>query len=204
MTIFLTLGPVTFANLEIPESVNFGGSQMLSVKKLIGGVRIIDALGADDDDISWSASFEGSTATFRAKFLDGMRRNGAPLPLTWGTFNYTVVIRDFKADFSRFYHIPYSITLTVIQDQNQPFPILVPVGYNDAIQNQLIEAQDIAGAIANPTLSNSLALVATAINAIPNLSIATDTQVASVITPIIATQAVVTGLITSLSARLFS
>lgn len=174
MTVFLKLGEVTFANDEIPESINFGGDQSLSVKQLIGGKRVVNAMGRIDDDISWSGLFFGATATFRARFLDGMRILGNPLPLTWSQFNYIVVIKSFRAQFERTYKIPYTITVTVIQDLDKPLNQLFPVGYNDAILNQLSEAQDLATVISNPNITNSLAILATSLNNVSDFNILTD------------------------------
>lgn len=170
MSIFLTLGSVTFANYEIPPGINFGGQQALSVKKLVGGQRIIDAMGRDDDPITWSGRFRGSTGLFRARYLDQMRAQGAAIPLFYSQFNYTVVIRSFKADFQRFYEIPYSISVEVIIDNTKPLNTLFPVSYNDAISNMLVEAMDLAAAIADPSVSSATALLATTLNAIPSIS----------------------------------
>lgn len=176
MTVFLRLGEVTFANNEVPESINFGGDQSLSVKQLIGGKRVVDAMGRIDDDITWSGLFFGSTATFRARFLDGMRVLANPLPLTWSQFNYRVVIKSFRAQFERTYQIPYTITVTVIEDLDKPLTQLLPVGYNDAILNQLQEAEDIAFFIANPSISGSLAILSTALNNVSNFNILNDAE----------------------------
>lgn len=170
MAIFLTLGAITFANYEVPPSINFGGDQFLSVKKLVGGQRIIDAMGRNDDPITWTGRFRGSTGLFRARYLDNMRIQGAAIPLFYSQFNYTVVIRSFKADFQRFYEIPYQITVEVLQDNTQPFNTLIPVAYNDAIENMLIESEDLAAAILDPSVSSATALLATTLNAIPSIS----------------------------------
>lgn len=204
MTTFLTLGPVTFANFEIPERINFGGDQALAVKQLVGGQRIVDALGRVDDDISWSGIFFESTATFRSKFLDAMRINGSPLILTWGQFNYLVVIKSFKASFERTYQIRYSITVTVIQDLSKPFPFLVPVLYNDAIINMITEALDLASVISNPSITNAMAALSAAINLIPNFNSASSVQIASVLGPLAIAQTAVATAITNLSAGTFS
>lgn len=198
MTTFLTLGTVTFANFEIPERINFGGEQALSTKQLVGGKRIVDAMGAVDDDISWSGLMFESTATFRAQFLDQMRRTGLPYPLTWGQFNYLVVIKSFKASFERTYQIPYTISLTVIQDLNQPFPTIVPVAYNDAIVGMMTEAQDLATLINNPSVSSTMGLLAAAIQEIPNFDIATATQLATIATPLLNAQNAVTTALAAL------
>jgi len=182
--VFLTLGPITFANYEVPSSINFGGEQSLSDKKLVGGKRAIDAMGRIDDDITWSGMFRGSTATFRARFLDGLRAKGDQLSLNWSQFNYNVVIKSFRCSFNAFYEIPYTITVSVIQDLNKPFPVLLPVAYNDAINNAMIEIRDLAGIIADPSISSSIALLSATINAIPSISNATSSVLATINGPL--------------------
>ncbi len=198
MTTFLTLGAITFTNFEIPERINFGGQQALAIKQLVGGKRIVDAMGRIDDDISWSGLMFESTATFRAQFLDAMRIQGIPLPLTWGQFNYQVVIKSFQASFERTYQIPYSITVTVIQDLNVPLPFLVPVAYNDAIIAMMSEANDLANEIANPSVSSAMAILSAAIQEIPNFNIATSTELATIVGPLAGAQSAVTTAISGL------
>ena len=104
------LGSIVFTDLEIPERVPFGGDQALAVHKLIGGVRVVDAMGPDDMDLSWSGRFQGPLATLRARQLDALRASGAEVPLTFGAFTYLVVVKHAALNFERFYQIPYSVT----------------------------------------------------------------------------------------------
>lgn len=198
MSTFLTLGTVVFSNFEIPERINFGGDQALAVHQLVGGKRVIDSLGRLDDDISWSGLMFESTATFRAQFLDQMRVQGLPLNLTWGQFNYQVVIKSFKASFERTYQIPYSITVTVIQDLNKPLPVIVPVAYNDAIIGMMAEANDLSTVINNPSVSNAMTLLSAAINDIPNFDSATSAELATIVVPLAFAQSAVTSALTAL------
>lgn len=184
MPVFLTLGDVTFENFEIPSQINFGGSQATAVHKLVGGERVIDAMGRDDDDISWSGLFQGSTANFRAAYIDGLRVKGKPLPLTWSQYNFLVIIKEFKPIYTRYYWLEYSITCQVIQDLNKPFPLLLPVAYDDAIQNALTEANDIATAIKNPSISSSLALLSETINSISSIQNASASVIATITGPL--------------------
>lgn len=199
----LRLGEVTFANFEIPEKINFGGDQSLAVKNLVGGQRVVDAMGRLDDDITWSGMFFGSTATFRARFLDAMRTQASKLPLTWSQFSFLVVIKSFKPSFEREYQIPYTITCTVVQDLTKPFPVLLPVAYNDAILNQLVLANDLASLVANPNVTNAMTLLSVAINNVADFNIATDTQIASVLSPLISAQQTVGTAISVLSSGIF-
>jgi len=198
MPVFLTLGPITFANYEIPQKINFGGTQALAVKQLVGGMRVVDAMGRLDDDITWSGLFFGSTSTFRARYLDFLRVQGNPMPLTWSQFNYQVVIKDFKASFERNYQIPYTITVQVIQDLNKPFPVLLPVGYNDAVIGLLTEANDLAVEIANPSITSAMAILSAAINALPSIVDASSSQIAGLLSDITNTQQAVTTAINAI------
>jgi hypothetical protein len=87
----LVLGPVLFADFEVPERIGFGGRQQLVIHQLPGGGRVIDALGRDDADISWSGFFSGEDAADRARVVDTLRAQGQPLPLIWDAFYYTVL-----------------------------------------------------------------------------------------------------------------
>jgi hypothetical protein len=115
--IVLLLGPVAFQDFEIPSGINFGGRQRLALHRLPGGARIIDALGRDDAEISFSGIFSGSDATLRARSLDEMRADGMTFPLMWDVFFYTVLISDFHADYRNGWWIPYRITCTVLRDE---------------------------------------------------------------------------------------
>jgi hypothetical protein len=55
----VTIGGISLSEWEIPERINFGGKQQVTVHKLIGGNRVIDAMGPDPDDVRWSGRFRG-------------------------------------------------------------------------------------------------------------------------------------------------
>jgi hypothetical protein len=90
----LILGPIVFRDFEIPEKINFGGAQRMAVHQLPGGARVIDALGRDDAEITFTGTFTGPDATLRARALDEMRALGTTLPLTWDVFTYSVLVKD--------------------------------------------------------------------------------------------------------------
>ena len=203
MSVSLTLGTITFQNFEIPTKINFGGEQALSVHQLVGGQRIIDAMGRLDDDIEWSGIFFESTATERAQFLDQMRSSGNTFPLSFGQFNFNVIIRDFKCSFERTYQIPYSIKCTVIQNLTLPINTLLPLGYNDAIANQITELQDLALLVANPSVSSSIALLSAAIQNLPSIANATGLELTPVVTALLNAQSIVTTVITQTASRIF-
>jgi hypothetical protein len=117
MSDFLLLGPVLFQDFELPERITWGGAQRLAVHRLPGGVRVIDAMGRDDAEITWSGIFNGGGAGVRARAIDLMRADGSVWPLVWDAFFYAVVVARFEADYTRENWIPYRIACTVLRDE---------------------------------------------------------------------------------------
>lgn len=116
----LTLGGVQFKSFEIPDSIKAGGAQVLETHKYGGGQRSVDAFGPDDDAISWQGAFLDSDAEARCQQLDSLRKAGAPVDLSFGSFSYSVVIKAFTFDYTKFYWINYSLSLEVVTDNVQP------------------------------------------------------------------------------------
>ena len=118
----LFLGPVAFQDFEIPAGINIGGDQRLAIHRLLDGTRVIDALGRDDSDISFSGVFSGDAATLRARTIDQMRVSGLPICLTWDVFFYAVIIKKFEADYRSGWWVPYRITCAVVRDEASSDP----------------------------------------------------------------------------------
>jgi hypothetical protein len=114
--VILTLGGVVFQNMEVPEKISFGGLQNVVAQQLIGGGRVVQALGLDDGKISFAGIFSGNDAAARAQMLDAARALGAPLPLVWDSFFYIVILEEFCAEYRKANLIPFSITCLVVSD----------------------------------------------------------------------------------------
>ncbi len=112
----LILGPVAFADFELPASIAWGGRQRLAIHQLPGGARVIDAMGRDDAPLGWSGVFSGPDAVPRARTLDLLRAAGLPSTAQWDDFSYTVVVSDFAARYERNNWVPYRIVCTVLAD----------------------------------------------------------------------------------------
>lgn len=115
---FVRLGDIVFDGMEVPQRIPFGGEQSITAHDLVGGTRIVDAMGAVHADLSWSGIFQGPNALERAVKLDEMRIAGKAISLTWSELRYTVVIREFVADFERKFRMPYRIACMVVENQN--------------------------------------------------------------------------------------
>lgn len=117
MSDYLLLGPMLLQGFELPQNIRWGGSQKLAIHRLPGGERVIDSLGRDDADISWSGVFAGQDGTLRARALDLMRADGLVWPLTWSTFFFSVVIKSLAVDYGKGNWLPYRLTCTVVRDE---------------------------------------------------------------------------------------
>jgi hypothetical protein len=161
MPVVLTLGPLLFADFEVPESINFGGKQILVKRTLVGGDRIIHAMGRDDDDIRWSGRFRGGAAEIRSRLGDFIRIKGQPLLLAWSSFRYLVAVEEFKADFRQDVEIPYNISCVVIKDLTSPLVNDV-LSMDAAISSDVSEMAQIGAQLGIPGVSTAIAGVSTA------------------------------------------
>jgi hypothetical protein len=113
----LSLGGFVFADpFSVPQRINGGGRQRVAVHRFLGGARVVDALGPDDDAIRWAGRFRGEAAVANITLLDVMRRAGRPVLLTWWSFAYQVLLTRLAWQFERFYEVGYEIECTVVQD----------------------------------------------------------------------------------------
>lgn len=164
----VVIGGISLSEWEIPEKINFGGKHSVTVHKLVGGARVIDAMGPDPEDIKWSGRFRGPTALTRAAALDAMRSAGAEVPLFFLGRFLTVVLTEFRADPERSYEIPYSITCTVVSDNvNGALPNIVS-GLDVIVSTALSVATALsAGGTSSAQVQTAAAVatVSTAVNA---------------------------------------
>jgi len=195
----LKLGDFEFASLEIPASIPFGGSQRLAVHQLVGGAKVVDAMGRADKALTWSGIFMGTTAPDRARYLDTLRVAGLPLTLVWSTFNYLVVISEFDAVYEKSYQVAYSITCEVVQDNTSPVTTIAAAPVDQAMSTDTASASTLAGSIGDSTLSGLVATVSSAVSAVSSFAKAAQSTINGVLQPIAAAQQQITLLTASAS-----
>ena len=149
----VTLGSITFPELEIPEQASYGGEQMMKVHKLPGGARVIDSMGRDDLDINWHGILEGPNATPRALQIDQIRIQGLPVQLSWDMLGWTVVVKRFVANYVHRNWIPYEISCVVLLDnstsaQSNVFNLL-PQSVQDDLNSALSTVMPLAGPVSD-------------------------------------------------------
>ncbi|MGH6956277.1 MAG: hypothetical protein ACREEW_06380 [Caulobacteraceae bacterium] len=175
----LTLGLVTFQDFEIPGEIAFGGGQALSVKKLVGGARVVDALGQDDAEIGWRGRFQSPDALDRALSLDEMRKGGQAQTLTVAGLSYAVVVSRFTFRVQRLYQVLYEIALAVVQD-NTLAPPASSATLDDVVGADMGSAETLLPIVTDPSVAPALASLQGAIAGVGTLQGATLTALAPV------------------------
>ncbi len=97
----LVIGALTLQGYEVPSRITIGGAQAVTIHKLPGGGRIIDAMGADDGSIAWRGLFVGPGAAQRARSLDVMRIQGTPQTLSFGDYTFNVIVVHCDYDYQQ-------------------------------------------------------------------------------------------------------
>ena len=108
----LSLGTVDFEDFAVPEDVKFGSTQNITEHRLIGGKKVYDSNGGEDKPISWSGLFLSTDADTKAAQLKAMAEAGRTVILAWGSYNYSVIVKDVDLTY-KLNRIAYSITCLV-------------------------------------------------------------------------------------------
>lgn len=198
MAITLTLGDFTFQDMEVPESIPFHSAQKLAIKKMVGGMRQIDALGPDPDPITWSGYFFptqfGDSALDRARAVAEIRDAGLPVDLMWDELFFSVYIQNFNPDY-RFARIPYSITLVVLEDKTEPLQTSSDANVDDLVGDDLLDANTMTTSIGDSTLSGLMGNVTSAIYSASSVIASAQSAVGSAISTV---TGAIGGTVTSL------
>ncbi|MGA4020411.1 hypothetical protein ACI2T7_03250 [Ralstonia nicotianae] len=200
----LKLGSFQFQNQEIPESLPFGGIQQLAKHDLVGGTRVVDSMGAFTAPIGWSGWLLGQDAMKRARALDDLRIAGSSLLLQWSELSYSVVISEFRADFQRFYQIPYRITCEVVSDLSKFAGNDGDQSIDGQISSDAATATGLTTSIGDSTLSGLMGSVNSAISTVSSFANAAQSTINSVLQPVAALRTQVQTMISSANNTLMN
>ncbi|MEF9481387.1 hypothetical protein [Ralstonia sp. 1B3] len=198
----LNLGNFQFKELEVPESIPFGGTQKLAMHDLVGGTRVIDSMGAFCGPVEWSGWLLGKDALARARQLDDLRERGASLLLQWSEIYYAVVIRDFRADFQRAYKIPYKITCEVASDLSKFAGSDADQSIDGQIKSDAAAVTDMGSAIGDGTLSGLIDSANAAIDTVASFANAAQSTLSNVLQQVTAVRDRAQALIASANTTL--
>ena len=138
----LIIGSLILQGYEVPNHITIGGSQAVTIHKLPGGGRIIDAMGPDDGAVAWRGLFIGPNAAQRARSLDGMRVQGTPQVLSFGDYSFNVIIVHCEYDYQeRGAIINYRVKAEIVP--NLPDLITTSSDLDVALQDDLNAGQSL-------------------------------------------------------------
>ncbi|AOX20595.1 hypothetical protein [Kozakia baliensis] len=90
------IGGMVLTGAEVPDALMIGGRQMLVVHRLVGGGRVVDALGNDPARLVLKGKFIGPEAQARAQALERMRMAGAPVFFSAAGMSLNVWIAQYR------------------------------------------------------------------------------------------------------------
>lgn len=180
----VTLGGVVLDYLEVPPRLSFGGEQVLSVHKYVGGKRKIDAMGSDPAPIEWAGVFSGELALERALFVDGLRKAGKTLGFTFDLLNYDIVIKSLHFDLEMRNWIPYKIICEVLTDNTAPIKTEPKPDISGLLNTDSSLAGTLSGLIGNAGLDGFVAAVTTASAAVSTVANTAQDAINGVLQPI--------------------
>lgn len=178
---FIFGGPEGF---EIPDMIPWGGEQAQVIHRLVGGVKVLDAMGAFEKPLTWSGRFRGPDALSRAQQLDQMRQAGAQQTLTWGGLSYLVNITDFHAEYWRYYEIPYTITCEAVANNSANNSAGGDPSLDDQMNDDMASVTTAAASVGNNSLTSAVAAVQSAVSAVSTFVGASQTVIQSVLNPL--------------------
>ena len=155
----LTLGPIEFRQFEVPSFVTSGGRQKLAVHALADGGRLIERLGSEEADISFSGIFSGPDAVARSQSLDGLRKTGKPILVTWNGHYVNVIVSSVRTTYYNSAWVGYSAICTVVDNVREQisedtlsFPYIYDIGAVSetgdifaAISGSLVDSYSMSG-----------------------------------------------------------
>ncbi len=109
----MKLGQLILQDFEIPQYLRFGGRHKVAIRQFADGKRLVERLGPDDSEITFSGVFSGLGAEARVRAFDNLRLSGDIVWLTWESFKRRVIVRSLSCTYKSPWWIPYQISCVV-------------------------------------------------------------------------------------------
>lgn len=144
----LSLGSVTFYDVEHPDELPLDFKQLTVVHELIGGGRVIQSLGIQPQEFRWSGYLFEDAVETRVKELAGLCAAGYSIPFTFAQYKFDVIITEFKPTFYSVNYAKYEIAVQIVADNSGLFTQAaipsVDKQTNQLLTNANVHAWDLA------------------------------------------------------------
>ncbi|BBL73221.1 hypothetical protein [Methylomagnum ishizawai] len=187
------LGDFEFQRFEVPDAIHTGGTQILAVHPLIGGNRVVNAMGQSYANIEWSGTLTGPDAWNRMAALDAMRKSGKRYTLTFHGLRAPVVIEELRRTIHTVALIDYEISLLNVTGAKVPPQETT----QDAVGKDVAEAKALGKRVDDGILTDALDALDGAVRKVSDFANAAQDTINSVMQPIGAVVNRVQDLITT-------
>ncbi|SMF96032.1 hypothetical protein SAMN02949497_3412 [Methylomagnum ishizawai] len=187
------LGDFEFRRFEVPDAIHTGGTQILAVHQLIGGNRVVNAMGQSYANIEWSGTLTGPDAWNRMAALDAMRKSGKRYVLSFYGLRAPVVIEELRRTIHTVALIDYSISLLNVTGAKLPPQETT----QDAVGKDVAETKALGKRVDDGILTDALDTLDGAVQKVSDFANAAQDTINSVMQPIGAVVGRVQELITT-------
>lgn len=202
----LSLGSVTFYDVEHPDELPLEFKQNTVVQELIGGGRVVQTLGVQPKEIRWNGFlFEDNTVEVRVQDLTSMCAAGSTITLRFAQYTFDVIITDFKPSFYATNYAKYEIVCEVVQETCGLFQQNVQVSV-DAQTNALFTSANnnaFALSMVDPTFNTStldLQTIQTNIQSVQSIASASQSSLQPILSMVNSASQVMSNYLTPLMA----
>lgn len=110
----VSLGDYDFVGFNAPDSMSYGTTQNYSILTKSGGARIVNAHGAEKQNITWAGILLGPTSQDDSRRLEQFAEDGEQRTLCWGQYDYEVLVGKASFRQIRPFHYHYEFECVVL------------------------------------------------------------------------------------------
>lgn len=111
----LQLGNIIFNSIEVPEKLPIGAvEQKLVTIDLIGGGRVLQALGVQPVQVEWEGTFYGAGIFNRVQEIRSYVVGGQTQTLLWNSESWVVVVKEFIPTYRHNWICDYKIVVEIM------------------------------------------------------------------------------------------
>jgi hypothetical protein len=154
----LTIGGVAFLSEEHPSELEFPLAQVLAVHVNVGGSRVLQELGPNPEDVTWTGLLFAGNVSDRLAALKAMQVAAQPVTLSYLDQSYSVLIRKFTPKYLHRYRAQYSITVSVVADLSGQYSNTPPSSIDNQVNGISDQAQALLLQLAAQDEANTLAV----------------------------------------------
>ena len=175
---------LTFPDLAQPNALEMANTQQLAVHDLIGGGRVIEALGRRMTPVSWEGVFLGVPMAFETGLaLQALASSGGSALLTWERFRFRGLISALSLSCESTFRISYKVTFMPSDDLSEPLSAQGQIPSLGGIASALQAVQTLATSLGDLQLEAQLERAVQSLAQMSSLTGASQGQILTILQP---------------------